>query len=61
MNRRGAPMKADSKSEQAVLMREQGKSYREIAVVLGSSENTLRVLVWKRRNITKRLLAGREE
>ena len=53
--RRG--MLPDSKSEQIVLLRSQGLAWAEVASRVGSSQNSCRVLYWKRRHWTKQFSA----
>jgi len=51
-------MREDSMSEKAVLLTKQGKRPKQIALMLGTSANSIRVLLWKRRHLTDRELAG---
>ena len=54
-------LRADSKSEQVVLRRLKGEGYKTIAADLGTTVNSCRVLMHKRRRLASRLLASKPE
>lgn len=56
--RKRGKLRANSKSEQIVLLRQRGLAFPDIAAIVGTTAVSARVLYWKRKNLTQRLLAN---
>jgi len=56
--RKRGKLRANSKSEQIVILRQRGMSFPDIGAIVGTTANSARVLYWKRKNVTQRLLAN---